>query len=303
VAILPSATAELESAVAEGGGAMVDIKEANALVWTNPRTPLELEDALKSSDVEWVQLPFAGIESFFDAGVIDSELTWTCAKGIYGPACAEHALALMLAAARRIHVHARATTWSRLGLDSPEYRLEHKVVVVVGTGGIGGALVPMVAPLGMRITGVNRSGRPLEGTERTVVVDELESVLPEADFVVVAAAHTQATHHLFDKQKLAAMKPGAWIVNVARGGLIDTDALIVALEAGDIGGAALDVTEPEPLPDGHPLWKLENCLITPHVANTWAMGLAELPHLVRRNVAAWAAEGPLEGLVDPKLGY
>jgi phosphoglycerate dehydrogenase-like enzyme len=303
VAILPQTTDELERAVTDGGGAIVDIDAADALVWTDPRNPQELEDALKSSTIEWVQLPFAGIESFFDAGVIDPELTWTCAKGIYGPACAEHALALMLAAARRIHVHARANTWSRLGLESPEYRLEKKVVVVVGTGGIGRALVPMVSPLGMRVVGVNRSGRPLEGAERTVSVDELETVLPEGDFVVVAAAHTRATHHLFDEQRLGAMKESAWIVNVARGGLIDTDALVAVLEAGDIGGAALDVTEPEPLPEGHRLWELENCLITPHVANTWAMGLAELPHLVRRNVSARAEGRPLEGLVDPKLGY
>ncbi|MGH2699131.1 MAG: NAD(P)-dependent oxidoreductase, partial [Actinomycetota bacterium] len=294
---------ELERAVAQGGGRVVNVGEANALVWTDPRNPGELEDALESNDIEWVQLPFAGIETFFDAGVIDPRLTWTCAKGIYGPACAEHALALMLAAARRIHVHARAKSWSRLGLDSPEYRLDQKAVVVVGTGGIGTALVPMVAPLGMRVIGVNRSGRPLEGAERTVAVEELESVLAEADFVVVAAAHTRATHHLFDKEKLGAMKPDAWIVNVARGGLVDTDALVAVLEGEAIGGAALDVTEPEPLPERHPLWEFENCLITSHVANTWAMGLAELPHLVRRNVAAWTAGEELEGRVDPELGY
>jgi D-3-phosphoglycerate dehydrogenase len=99
------------------------------------------------------------------------------------------------------------------------------------------------------------------------------------------------------------MPADAWIVNVARGGLIDTDALVAALRTGEIGGAALDVTDPEPLPDGHPLWELDNCLITPHVANTWAMGLAELPGLVRRNVAARAAGKLLEGLVDPEQGY
>jgi D-3-phosphoglycerate dehydrogenase len=174
---------------------------------------------------------------------------------------------------------------------------------VVGTGGIGVALVPMVRPLGLRVIGVNRSGRALEGAERTVIINELDGVLPEADFVVVAAPYTQATHHLFDEAKFAAMTSDAWILNVARGGLIDTDALVAALQAGHIGGAALDVTDPEPLPDGHPLWELDNCLITPHVANTWAMGLAELPGLVRRNVAARAAGDPLEGLVDPELGY
>ena len=303
VAILPSTTDDIERAVAEGGGSVADIAHADALVWTDPHNPHDLTKVLESSEVEWVQLHFAGIESFFDAGVIDPTLTWTCAKRIYGPACAEHAVALMLAAARRLHVHARAKSWSQLGPSSPEYRLEDKTVVVVGTGGIGAALVPMVLPLGMRAIGVNRSGHALEGAERTVVVDRLESVLSEADFVVAAAAHTEATHHLIGKAKLSAMKPDAWIINVARGGLVDTDALVAALEAEDIGGAALDVTDPEPLPDGHPLWGLENCLITPHVANTWAMGLAELPHLVRRNVAARARGEQLEGLVDPKLGY
>jgi phosphoglycerate dehydrogenase-like enzyme len=303
VAILPSSTDDIERAVTEGGGSVVEIQSAEALVWTDPRSPQQLKEVLETSEVDWVQLPFAGIETFFEAGVIDPSLTWTCAKGIYGPACAEHALALMLAAARRIHVHARAESWSKLGLDSPEYRLEHKTVVVVGTGGIGSALVEMVRPLGLRVIGVNRSGRALEGAERTVAVDELAGVLPESDFVVVAAAYTDATHHLFDEPKFAAMGSHSWIVNVARGGLIDTDALVAALRAEDIGGAALDVTDPEPLPDGHPLWGLENCLITPHVANTWAMGLAELPGLVRRNVAARSAGTRLEGLVDPRLGY
>ena len=303
VAILPSSTDDIERAVTEGGGVVVDIEDADALVWTDPRSPQQLKEVLETSEVDWVQLPFAGIETFFEAGVIDPSLTWTCAKGIYGPACAEHALALMLAAARRIHVHARAESWSKLGLDSPEYRLEHKTVVVVGTGGIGSALVPMVRPLGLRIIGVNRSGRALEGAEHTVAVDELAAVLPESDFVVIAAAYTDATHHLFDESKFAAMGSHSWIVNVARGGLIDTDALVASLRAGDIGGAALDVTDPEPLPDGHPLWGLENCLITPHVANTWAMGLAELPGLVRRNVAARSAGTRMEGLVDPQLGY
>jgi phosphoglycerate dehydrogenase-like enzyme len=90
---------------------------------------------------------------------------------------------------------------------------------------------------------------------------------------------------------------------VARGALVDTEALVAALEAGAVAGAALDVTDPEPLPDGHPLWSMPNVIITPHVANTWAMGLAELTQLVRRNVERFARGEELEGLVDPELGY
>ena len=107
VAILPNSSDELERAVTDAGGTLADRADANALVWTNPRDSQGMKAVLDGSDVTWVQLPFAGIESFFAAGVIDPELTWTCAKGIYGPACAEHTLALMLAAARRLAVHAR----------------------------------------------------------------------------------------------------------------------------------------------------------------------------------------------------
>jgi D-3-phosphoglycerate dehydrogenase len=175
--------------------------------------------------------------------------------------------------------------------------------VIVGTGGIGSALVPMLEPLGVRMIGVNRSGRPLAGAERTVTTPELATVLPEADFAVVAAALTPQTRGLFDAAMFARMKPDAWLVNVARGGLVDTDALVAALDEGTIGGAALDVTDPEPLPDGHPLWAQENALITPHVANTWDMALPSLRAMVQRNVAHFAAGEPLEGPVDPDLGY
>jgi phosphoglycerate dehydrogenase-like enzyme len=108
---------------------------------------------------------------------------------------------------------------------------------------------------------------------------------------------------MFGPQMLSKMGPQAWLINVARGGIVDTEALVDALRAGRIGGAALDVTDPEPLPDGHPLWSLENAIVTPHVANTWEMALPELRALVGRNVAHFAADEPLEGVVDPATGY
>ena len=304
VAIVPASTDDLENAVRAGGGEPTDAAaDADALVWINPRDPDGLRDVLKGSPARWVQLPFAGIESFFAAGVIDPDRTWTCTKGVYGPACAEHALALMLAAARRIHEHLRKKKWRDGGFGSPERRLEGDTVVIVGTGGIGSALVPMVEPLGARIVGVNRSGSPLAGAERTVAVDRLSEVVIDADWVVIAAASTPETHHLIDARIFELMKPTAWVVNVARGELIDTDALVAALRARSIGGAALDVTDPEPLPEGHPLWELEEAIITPHVANTWDMAVPELTAMVERNVARFASGEALEGLVDPAVGY
>ena len=303
IAIEPAALDGLVRAVEAGGGRVVGIEEAEGLVWVNPRDPEGLRQLLPGSSVTWVQLPFAGIERFVEAGVIDPHYTWTCAKGIYGHACAEHALALMLAAARRIHVHSRSRTWVEPGFGSPERRLKGATVLIVGTGGIGAALVPMIKPLGVRILAVNRSGRPLEGAERTEATERIGELIGETDFVVVTAALTPETRGMFDKELIGRMKPEAWIVNVARGGLIDTDALVAALESGQIGGAALDVTDPEPLPDDHPLWGVDNAIITPHVANTWDMGLPELEALVERNVAHFAAGEPLEGPVDPALGY
>ena len=303
IAILPGTEQGLVDAVEQGGGAVAEAAAADAIIWTNPRDPNGLKEALSTSPARWVQLPFAGIESFFAAGVIDPELTWTCTKGVYGPSTAEHALALMLAAARRVHVHARARTWRPDGFGAPERTLEGAVVLIVGTGGIGRALAGFVAPLGARVIAVNRSGRPLEGAERTATTEELPDMLPEADFVVVAASLTAETRGLFGDDMLRRMKDDAWLVNVARGGLVDTAALVEVLKERAIGGAALDVTDPEPLPDGHPLWSLDNALVTPHVANTWDMALPALRRQVERNVANFRAGRPLEGLVDPELGY
>ena len=304
VAVAPVATPEMEAAVRAGGGEPTqDATTADALVWVNPRDPQGLKDLLTTSPARWVQLPFAGIERFIAAGVVDPNRVWTCTKGVYGPACAEHALALMLAAARHLHEHIGATTWRAGGFGSPERRLSGTTALVIGTGGIGSALVPMVGPLGVLCLGMNRSGRLLQGASETFTVDRLLEVVSRADWVVLAAASTPETHHLIDDDVMTAMKDDAWIVNVARGELVDTDALVSALAAGRIGGAALDVTDPEPLPDGHPLWTFPNAIVTPHVANTWDMAVPELVAMVERNVALFAAGRPLEGLVDPAAGY
>lgn len=295
---------ELFDAVTDGGGTLVDGAEAEGIVWVDPGDPHGLGDALEDSPARWVQLPFAGIEPFVAAGVIEPSRVWTCAKGIYGESCAEHALAFMLVAAHRMHVHLRASRWMAEDDKSRERRFHGRAsVVIVGTGGIGRSLATMLVPFQARIFAVNRSGRDLAEADRTVTIDHLPEVLPNADFVVLAASTTDETKGIFDAAMLARMKPEAWLVNVARGALVDTDALVEALESGVIAGAALDVTAPEPLPDGHPLWALDNAIITPHVANTWVMGLPALSALVARNVARFAAEEELEGLVDPELGY
>ncbi len=302
VAVVPSRE-EIEAAVVGAGGRLVEAASADALVWMDPADPDGLRSALASSPASWVQLPFAGIEEFLAAGVIVPGRTWTCAKGIYGPSTAEHALALLLLAARGLHRHVRARRWRKRGEASAARRLAGGTVLIVGTGGIGRSLAKMLEPLGPRVVAANRSGEPMPGAERTVRVHALAEVVPEADWIVLAPALTPETEHLFDAVMIARMKPSAWIVNVGRGRLIDTDALVAALQGERIAGAALDVTDPEPLPDGHPLWQMETVVITSHAANTWAMAVPELAALVKRNVERFARGEPLEGLVDLEAGY
>ncbi|MFN2526587.1 MAG: D-isomer specific 2-hydroxyacid dehydrogenase family protein [Actinomycetota bacterium] len=303
VAIEPVSYDALHEAVVGAGGVLGPADSADAVVWTNPRDPDALKLLLELSPARWIQLPFAGIEDFVAAGVIDPTRTWTCTKGVYGPACAEHALCLMLAAARLLHEHVRADTWRTPGLGSPERLLSGATVVILGTGGIGGSLIELLKPFDVRIIAVNRSGSEVTGAERTVGSDRLDEVLPEADYVVLALALTPASERIIDARKLGLMRRDVWLINVARGRLVDTDALVAALRGAEIGGAALDVTDPEPLPDAHPLWKLDNVIITPHIANTWDMALPELTALVRRNVAHFVKGERLEGLVEPTLGY
>ena len=303
IAVEPFLDDGLRDAVEGGGGVLAQPKEADGLVWTNPGDPEGLKETLRTSPVRWIQLPFAGIESFVEADVLDADRTWTCTKGAYGRTTAEHALALMLCAARLIHFHARERRWREAGLGLPEFDLKNRTAVVIGTGGIGQHLTAMLQPLEARVIGVNRSGRPLAGAEQTVTSESLADVIGEGDFVVVAASATPQTRHLLDADMFGRMKSSSWVVNIARGSLVDTDALVEAVSSHAIAGAALDVTDPEPLPEDHPLWRLDNVVITPHIANTWDMALPELREVVRRNVANFVADRPLEGVVDVELGY
>jgi phosphoglycerate dehydrogenase-like enzyme len=302
VAVVPS-DGVIEAAVVRAGGAPADPSSADALVWMDPRDPEALRRTLAASPARWVQLPFAGIEEFLAAGVLDPGRTWTCAKGTYGATTAEHALALLLMAARLLHRHARGHSWMRRRSYEDVRRIAGGTVLIVGTGGIGAALAGMLVPLAPRILAANRSGEPMPGAERTVPSSRLGEVVGDADWIVLAAALTKESEWLFDAAMLGRMKPGAWLINVGRGRLVDTEALVAALRGGRIGGAALDVTDPEPLPDGHPLWDMDNVVITSHAANTWAMAIPELAERVASNVGRFARGEELEGLVDVSLGY
>jgi phosphoglycerate dehydrogenase-like enzyme len=292
-------------AVEAGGGVVVDPGEAEALVWTSAgmdpqTTAAALQEVLghHHHGIRWVQLPWAGVELYAQAGLLDHEHEWTCAKGVYGKPVAEHALALTLACFRHLKAFSRAERWG----DQAGQTLFGRRVTIFGGGGIAQELLRLLSPFGCQVTVVRKRSDPLEGA-RILGWDRRNDALGEADAVILALALTEENTSFFAAPQFDTMASHACLVNVARGRHVVTEDLVAALTHGEIGAAGLDVTDPEPLPGGHPLWTLDNCLITPHTANTEAMAIPALAARIADNVRRFGAGEALEGLVDPDLGY
>lgn len=289
----------LRTAIERNGGRIVtDAAGAEALIWLDPHDPSPLAPVLEAGpDIRWVQLPFAGIDPFL--GHLDPTRVWTSGKGVYADPVAEMVLGMLLAGMRNLVGYARASTWSA-GIGR---NLFDAHVVVLGAGGITRALLPLLEPFRCSTTVVRRRQEAFTGAQRTTTLAELRTVVADADALVVALALTPETDRVVDTAVLAAMPPHALLVNVGRGRHVDTDALVTALSEHRLGGAALDVTDPEPLPDGHPLWSEPRCLITPHTGNTPEMGRVLLEARIGENIARFAVGHPLIGTVDPSAGY
>jgi phosphoglycerate dehydrogenase-like enzyme len=301
VAIGPQPRDSACQAVRDGGGEPAGVDAAaDALIWLAPADVDGLRQALAAaSSARWIQLPMAGVERMASAGVLDPGRIWTSAKGAFAEPVAEHALALALAGLRSLRTRITARSWGQPAGQS----LYDEPVTILGGGGIAASLLELLAPFRVTATVVRRSAHPVPGAARTLPPDRLHEALADARVVFLALALTPGTERIIGPAELAAMPPGCWLVNVARGPLVDTAALVTALRDGTISGAALDVTDPEPLPDGHPLWALENCIITPHTADTPEMVDRLLAQRIQANVARFAAGQPLIGLVDPAAGY
>ncbi|WP_280236543.1 D-isomer specific 2-hydroxyacid dehydrogenase family protein [Nocardia cyriacigeorgica] len=307
IAIGPGDQPVLEQAVTDAGARIADLTDARALIWNGP--PTQFPEQLPTG-IEWVQLNAAGVEDWFAAGVFDRfpDVRFTSAAGAYAASVAEHTLMLLLAGVRYLPQHLRARSWQQQEFFPHIGSLRGATVTIVGAGGIGRALIPMLTPLGARIIAVNRSGRPVTGpgipdAVETVRADDLASVWSRTDHVVIAAPATAETRHLVGAKELAQLKPSSWVINVARGSLVDTEALVEALRTNGIGGAGLDVTDPEPLPDGHPLWDIPNAIVTPHDSNPPQLRMAAFAEHLTANVTRFATGADLLAPIDPERGY
>lgn len=281
-----------------GGGELVEPADADAVVWFDALHPEALGPVLDAAPhARWVHLPYAGVEPY--VGLFEPGRTWTCGKGVYAEPVAEHAMLLALAGLRDLPTRVTARSWAPQGGLS----LYDERVTILGGGGIAEELLRHLAVYRCEVTVVRRHPAPMPGAARVVGPDRLHDALEGALVVFLALALTPETRGLIGAPELARMRPEAWLVNVARGAHVRTDELVLALQDGTIAGAALDVTDPEPLPDGHALWDLANCIVTPHTANTQAMARAAITSRITGNVQRWGRGEPLLGGVDLALGY
>lgn len=299
VNIAPRSFPAYEQAVIDSGCLLVPLdKTVGALIWTDYSDPKGLAQTLKENpQLEFVQLPFAGVDAFQE--VLSAPVRFACAKGSYREPVAEHALMLAMALGRVIPERVRATSWGRKFAAS----LYDANILIVGAGGITEELIKQLTPFRCDITVVRNKDQVMPEATRTVQLAELDEHLPKADWVFLACSLTEATRGLFDLERLGKMKPTAYLVNVARGAVIVTDDLVTALNSELLAGAGVDVTDPEPLSEGHGLWSAKNVIITPHTADTNDQVVKLFSVRIRENLAAYQGLGDWAGLVDPALGY
>lgn len=302
IAVVPDTNPDTHKAMTEavlsGGGHIAPLAKAEAIMWADPGAAARFPGIIaQAPKVRWIQLPFAGIETF--GPYLDARYTWTSGKGVFATCVAEHVIASALAGFRGMIHYARQSEWT----GDYGRNLFGSKVTVIGAGGITRELARLLEPWQVELTVVRRKAEPFEGATRTLRLEDLASALPTTDLLVVACALTEQTTGIINRTVLAALPSNAWLVNIGRGRHVVTADLAMALAEGEIEGAVLDVTDPEPLPTNHPLWQEPRCLITPHVGNTDDMAIPLIANLVRENVGRFIAGERLASLVDVDAGY
>ena len=271
---------------------------------------LREEQFLAAKKLKWIHSTAAGVGQLMFPALREGSVVLTNASGVHSVPMAEHLLGLLLALARRFPSsfhHQLKRHWGQQEIWDDQLRpreLMGQTLLFVGFGAIGRETAKRVRPLGMKIWAVTRSGKGDPAlADRYLPADKLEEVLHLADYVILAAPETPETLHLMNAKRLAAMKPTAFLINVARGTLIDEQALIETLKKRAIAGVALDVTEEEPLPSDSPLWTLENCLITPHISGGSDVRQHRGIDHFCDNLRAYLDGRPLTNVIDWARGY
>lgn len=280
-----------------------EVVDAEAVIGGIPR-----ELFARAKKLQWVQTYSAGVEDYGWKEFVDSDVTLTNCKIVQGPNIADHAMAMLLGLTRSLNRFQTAQGKEEWQRDAPENRdlqeLQDMTAVVIGVGGIGSQIAQRAHAFGMKVIGVDpKDLAPGLTVSRLVSPHHLDSVLPQADVVFVAAPLTPQSKGMMGQRQFDLLKQGSYFIAVSRGGLYDTPALVKALDSQKLAGAGLDVTEPEPLPKGHPLWKFRNVLITPHVAGQSPGSHRRRVRVVEENILRFVRGEPLLNVVDKRKGY
>lgn len=267
------------------------------------------EEVRAAKKLKWVQSMSAGVEDFlFLSGsndLRDSSIVLTNNKIVQGPEIADHAMALLLSLTRRLPRYLAekpSESLDRRAFDGIELR--GKTAVVIGVGGIGMQIAQRAWAFGMSVIGVDPEDKPFSPFLASVVKpDQIDEVIPKADVVFISAPHTQLSHKEMGAHEFDLMKQHSYFIAVSRGGVYDMNGLVKGLDSRRIAGAGVDVTDPEPLPKGHPLWKFDNVIITPHIAGRSDRDGERMVGTVKENLARFVEGKPLVNVVDKQKGY
>jgi phosphoglycerate dehydrogenase-like enzyme len=283
---------------------MQEIADADAFIGNI--SPAEVRGG---KNLKWVQVMSAGVENvlFMSGGsdLRDSNIVLTNNKIVQGPEIADHAMAMLLVLSRNLRKYIAddlQENWEGRRFEGIE--LNGKTAVVIGVGGIGMQIATRAWAFGMNVIGVDPEDKPFSPFVKKVVKpDQLDEVLPQADVVFISTPHTEKSHKMMGAREFELLKPHSYFVAVSRGGIYDMGGLVKALDSKRLAGAGVDVTDPEPLPKGHALWKFNNVVITPHIAGRSDRDNERMVGTIKENIKRFVDGEPLINVVDKQKGY
>jgi D-2-hydroxyacid dehydrogenase (NADP+) len=283
---------------------MTEIADADAYVGS-----IKPAEVRAGKNLKWVAIMSAGVENalFMSGGndLRDSNIVLTNNKVVQGPEIADHAMAMLLMLTRRLyHYEAlkQQEQWERAPFQGIELR--GKNAVVIGCGGIGTQIAIRANAFGMKVVGVDPEDKPFQPYfEKIVKPDQLDDVIPQADVVFISTPHTEKSHKMVGMHEFELMKKNSYFIAVSRGGIYEMPGLVKALDSKQLAGAGVDVTDPEPLPKGHALWKFDNVIVTPHIAGRSDQDQVRMVGTVEENIRRFVDGRPLVNVVDKQKGY
>lgn len=277
------------------------VQKADIIIGNPPAEML-----IASPNLKWLQLNSAGSDAYIKDGVLKKEVILTNATGAYGLAISEHMIGLLLVLLKKLHIYGKNQKL-HLWKDEGEVKsIYNSKVLIIGLGNIGGEFAKRIKAFGGYTIGVRRTNteKP-DFIDELYLMDKIDELLPTADVVALTIPGTKETYKMFSKEKFELMKKGSILLNVGRGNVVDTDALCDSVESGHILGAGVDVVDPEPLPENHRIWDIENIIITPHISGGYHIPetLESIVQISAKNLRSFTNGDRLANIVDFSTGY